>query len=90
MQKWEFLVVQGEYIDDPKENVRLNAKLIAVRANGISLKPTGRTGPLGGSPFPDLFEYLKQLGENGWEIVSTEGGTLFILKRPKVEKEIEG
>jgi hypothetical protein len=90
MQKWEFLVVQGEYLENPQDNIRLNAKMIAVRANGISLKPKGTTGALGGPPFPDLFEFLNQLGEHGWEIVSSEGGLLFTLKRLKPKKEVEG
>ena len=71
MQKWEYLRVNTRN--------RRNARFVTKVNNQSARKQTGFFVHL-----TDFDEYINQLGEEGWELVTAVGSKEFIFKRPKL------
>ncbi len=59
MQKWEYLLFEVSLANNR-----------VIRVNGEGPGKTGRLG-LHEAAFPNLVDYLKYIGEQGWEIVGS-------------------
>jgi hypothetical protein len=74
MQYWEYLevsIVTSLSGSGDKAVVKVDYVVV----NGQPLKPTPTT--------TDRFQYLNQLGSQGWELVTRDSNNTFTFKRPK-------
>ena len=70
MQRWEFLTVAATTLVQHQADDTTNYTQ-GLRVNGQD------------TPAPeDFYQYLDQLGDQGWELVSVDGGEYY-FKRPK-------
>ncbi len=72
MQKWEYSIIRGLTTDSGYVLTNVNDEYVA-KTKGFKVEGQ------------NLVEYLNQMGQNGWEIVSmaAEGtSNKFLLKRP--------
>jgi hypothetical protein len=73
MQQWEYMHAWAEH----QEVTMVNGKLMERAKEGSDLRVKGQ----------ELYEFLSQAGDDGWELVSHKmpnvGTEVFVFKRPK-------
>lgn len=74
MQKWEYLSIEMTLERDR------SGRLIIIKAGEQEL---GNRPIVGGPTGPKLQDYLSQLGDEGWELITIHSS--YIFKRPKKE-----
>lgn len=79
MQKWEYLELTALYHNSNGEEYY-----------SINGQRVGQNGPNGGQNGPNIYQYITQLGDDGWELVDRSGGisnpytsSSWVFKRPK-------
>lgn len=76
MQKWEYLVISYAINSAPDHPSLEQGEAYISQINAKTIK----WGSAEWKSAPSFYEYLAQLGEEGWELVSTSPWT---FKRPK-------
>lgn len=69
MSKWEYLVVLAS-------NTGGSENRLAPQIENGQLIKNWQKGP-------DIYQYMNELGNRGWELVATETVNRYVFKRPK-------
>ncbi len=72
MKKWEYVIIQAA-------NTGGTENRLAAQIQNGQLIPKWQKGP-------DIFEYINDLGEQGWELVATDTVMRYVFKRRKKDK----